>query len=376
MKIIHIGPDDQFIQFIADVFEEVAPGVNHYLITELLSKELRHLTLQTDDFTVIGSGKKGLLSIPKHVKSCDMIIVHGMGIHGIVAFLASPRKTLRVWSGWGFDYYGNNIDSKMGLLSQSTKNLISEKKSDRVKISFLKFIKRALFKQAVMIATKKTDYFSAPIPTDFSIFKRRFDTFRGEYSQLNYGSVSDTFSHGYLEQDGINILVGNSAAPTNNHIDIFKLLSKCNLGSRKVIVPLSYGDPNYRERILICGRELLGDSFFPLINYMPLEKYNNIIASCNVVIMNHYRQQALGNICTALYQGLHVYLNIKSPAYSFFNKIGAVMHDIQHLNLKSLPLTRVPDEDIAKNREALEGFWGRNQVKANVENLLAKVRRR
>lgn len=373
LRIIHIGPDSQFIQFISRFFEEAAPGANRYLITDASPAGSFRFPVCADAMSIPVPGLRGAALVPLHVRSCDMIIVHGMGPHGIAAFLSSPKKTVRIWSGWGFDYYGDLRNSSAGLLLPATSALLDNATLRGKRSSKTKKIAKKMFVLAKKSAAKRTDFFSAPIPSDFDVFKHGFDGFSGEYLQLNYGSVADTFAQGLTMARGLNILVGNSASPTNNHIEIFRILAKHNLESRKVIVPLSYGDSTYREELVVRGKEILGDAFVPLVDFLPLDQYGSVVASCNVVIMNHLRQQALGNIGAALYQGAHVYLNPSSPVYQFFKEKNAFVHSAHDLASKALPLRGLLDEQIAKNRAVLERFWGDEQIRANVKALLAKV---
>lgn len=374
LKILHIGPDSQFIQFLSGVFEAAAPGASRYLITSASSTEKLRFPVHTDSVSILARGVKGAMTIPMHVRSCDMIIAHGMGPYGIAAFLSSPRKAVRVWSGWGYDYYGDEHSPDTGLMSLATRALIANGAFAGPRPSKIKSLANQMVAYAQKCAANKTDYFSAPIPLDLDVFKRRFNRFSGEYAQLNYGNVSETFAQGEVIGGGSNILVGNSASPTNNHIDVFHMLAKHDLGSRKVIVPLSYGDPVYRENLMARGKEILGESFVPLVDFLPFNKYRSIVASCNVVVMNHLRQQALGNIGAALYQGAHVYLDTVNPVYGFFKENGACVHAMQDLESNSLPLMGSSIDEVTKNRAVLEGFWGHDRIRANVENLLAQVR--
>lgn len=375
MKILHIGPDSQFIQFLSGVFEAAAPGASRYLITSASSKEEIRFPVHTDSVSILARGLKGAMTIPMHVRSCDMIIAHGMGPYGIAAFLASPRKAVRVWSGWGYDYYGDDQSPDTDLMSLATRALMADG-AFVCPPSMMKRFANQMTAYAQKFAANKTDYFSAPIPADFDVFRRRFDKFSGKYAQLNYGNVSETFAQGGLVTGGSNILVGNSASPTNNHIDVFHMLAKHDLGSRKVIVPLSYGDPAYRKKLMALGKKVLGESFVPLVDFLSFDKYRALVASCNIVIMNHYRQQALGNIGAALYQGGHLYLDTVNPVYKFFKEKGAYVRTIQELTSDSLPLIGSTSDEITKNRAVLESFWGNDQIQANVENLLAQVRSR
>lgn len=374
LKILHIGPDSQFLQFLSGVFEAVAPGESRYLITSASSTEKLRFPVHADSVSVLARGVKGAMMIPMHVRSCDMIIAHGMGPYGVAAFLSSPRKTVRVWSGWGGDYYGDQHSPDTGLMSRATTALMANGAFASPRPSQIKSLANQMVAFAQKRAAKKADYFSAPIPSDLDIFKRRFNNFSGQYAQLNYGNVLETFSQGDVIGCGSNILVGNSASPTNNHIDVFHMLAKHDLGFRKVIVPLSYGDPVYRKNLMARGKEILGESFVPLVDFLPFDKYRSIVASCNVVVMNHFRQQALGNIGAALHQGAHVYLDIVNPIYKFFKEKGACVQTVQDLESNSLPLVSLSIDEVTNNRAVLEGFWGDDRIRANVENLLAQVR--
>jgi len=303
-----------------------------------------------------------------------MIIAHGMGPYGIAAFLSSPRKAVRVWSGWGGDYYGDEHSSDTGLISHATKAMMADAALVCPRTAMIKSPANQMIAYAKKFAANRTDYFSAPIPSDLAVFRRNFNKFSGKYAQLNYGNASETFAQGNIIGGGSNILVGNSASLTNNHIDIFHMLAKHDLGSRKVIVPLSYGDPVYRENLMVQGKEILGESFVPLVVFLPFDQYRSIVTSCNVVVMNHFRQQALGNIGAALYQGAHVYLDTINPVYEFFKEKGACVHAMQDLESNALPLMGLSIDEVTKNRAVLESFWGQDQIRVNVENLLSKVR--
>lgn len=47
-----------------------------------------------------------------------------------------------------------------------------------------------------------------------------------------------------------------------------------------------------------------------------------IIEGCSIVVMNHIRQQALGNIVIALCSGARVFLNPKSPINRAMKRMG------------------------------------------------------
>lgn len=373
LKILHIGSDSPFIQFLSGVFEELAPNTSHYLITSADSKDTLRYPVRSDSVQILPRGLLGLVTIPWCVQKYDAIIVHGMSPYGVVAFLASPQRTVRVWSGWGYDYYGSQRDPDEGLLSQATQLLISEDNAKSDQHSLKSVFLQRIVEPGKGYAARRTDFFSAPIALDMEIFKNRFEEFSGEYLQLNYGNVSEMFANIAAASQGSNILVGNSASPSGNHIDILKILAKRDLAGRKVIVPLSYGDVAYRDKILNAGKHLLGDAFIPLLNILPFSEYRQIVGTCNIVIMNHYRQQALGNICAALHQGAHVYLNAANPIHKFLKKNSAFIRSTDELLNLPLPDNTLSEDELLINRNLLERYWGDQQVKKNVNFFLAKI---
>lgn len=137
---------------------------------------------------------------------------------------------------------------------------------------------------------------------------------------LSIEDVLDTSAQS-LNADANNIQLGNSAHPEGNHIEAMEILADQDLGERKVIVPLSYGKPEYRDIILSVGRQLLGDKFQPLTEFMPLDAYNEIVGQCGVVVMNQYRQQGLGNIMASLWRGDVVFL-ASEVVYNSYREFG------------------------------------------------------
>ena len=142
-----------------------------------------------------------------------------------------------------------------------------------------------------------------------------------------------------------NILLGNSGSIMNNHIEAFDILKKEEIGDKKIIVPLSYGDSEYTKTIIKKGKEIFGDKFIPLTKFIPREEYNKITLSCSIVFMNHYRQQAMGNILTAIWLGSKVYMNNSTTSYKYLSRIGIKINSIQDLQQgkSKINYTRVDD---------------------------------
>jgi len=369
VRIAHIFPDSPFLPFTVETFEAVAPGANTFLVYALRGDLDRHRRPATAKLQGVTAGAEGLAQVGRVVAESDIVIAHTMSPFAARAVLAAPRRTLKVWSGWGGDYYGSDFSPLAGLLGPQTERYRRARLSAAATV--LNPVKRRITNQVLRSVSKVTDVFSAPIPSDLAVFTRRFPGFRGRYSQLNYASVEDTFAAAAPEITGDDILVGNSATMPNNHFEVLDLLARLDLGSRRVVVPLSYGDTTYAQEVVKRGTDVLGANFAPLLDFMPIDEYLDVISQCSVVVMGHLRQQAIGNIAGALWSGAHVFLDERSPMTTFLRERGGLVGSLDELAANGIPAGRVTGRQHAENRKLLQDFWGRDVVLGNIETLIS-----
>ena len=165
--------------------------------------------------------------------------------------------------------------------------------------------------------------------------------------------------------EGNNIWIGNSAAEWNNHFDaLWKLrrgglLSK--LKSEKVIIPLSYGSPWIRNSVMKLGKLLLGKHMQALTEFMPREEYNKLMLSCSSMIVNYYEPAANGNIITALWLGMRVYISERNLAYDCYKRLGLSVFSLES-DLNTYGTTKLSDEERAENRKVLTLWYGKQHV--------------
>jgi hypothetical protein len=133
---------------------------------------------------------------------------------------------------------------------------------------------------------------------------------------------------------GTNILLGNSADPSNNHIEVFNKLTNYKDSDIKVYTPLSYGNKKYAQNIINQGKKLLGDKFVPITDFMPKEEYLTLLAKIDIAVFNHNRQQAMGNIITLLGLGKTVYLKQDISSAILLKNHGIKTFDLQMFKLE------------------------------------------
>ena len=162
---------------------------------------------------------------------------------------------------------------------------------------------------------------------EISFVKKTFPTFRAKYV---YGSFDQNFDLAkdfpqkdpYTGDQMLQVLLGNSADPCNNHIDACKFLLKSLPKESMINCPLSYGDSNYSVIFQKWAELNLKPRFHPILDYISREKYVELLNSMDIVIMYHNRQQAFGNIITSLCLGKPVFIKRDSPIYSMLTSMG------------------------------------------------------
>jgi len=116
----------------------------------------------------------------------------------------------------------------------------------------LRSIKRSIKKKIKLLAIRRLDVFSPVIEDDYFLVKESISSLQPKYLSWNYDiSFSGFVNDGDKLQDNYNILLGNSATYTNNHLDCFEVISKIDLNNRKIICPLNYGDKEHRKDLRI-----------------------------------------------------------------------------------------------------------------------------
>ena len=106
---------------------------------------------------------------------------------------------------------------------------------------------------------------------------------------------------------------------------------------------------------------------------MSLADYNERIRRCGFVVMNHRRQQAVGNIGAALYKGATVYLRRDNPLYGFYTGLGITLRPTDTLSERGGPLVPLTAAQRAGNRAIIAAHYARGRVIRAIRELPALV---
>lgn len=212
---------------------------------------------------------------------------------------------------------------------------------------------------------------------ELKLIKSLYPTFRAQHV---YGTFDQNFDLASkmstkIENDkSYNILLGNSADPTNNHVDGMMLIKKKLNDDYKLYTVLSYGSELGKKWAMDCGNNLFGDNFYPIVDFMNRHEYLEFLNNMDVVVMYHNRQQAVGNIMTSLVLGKPVFMKSSNVVYQLLKEIGVkTIYGVNEINKKKLSYYI---EDAKKYRnetvELIKKVYSKEQRLMYLKELLMK----
>jgi dTDP-N-acetylfucosamine:lipid II N-acetylfucosaminyltransferase len=215
------------------------------------------------------------------------------------------------WIIWGGDVY---------LYRQKNKSLSAR---------FYEWSRKMLIRRIQRIASF--------VPGDYEIIRKAYGI-KADYLPCMYPLPVD-FMHTVISPDPdhakgvLRILAGNSGNPSNLHHEILAKLEPLKNSSIRIYCPLSYsGNPDYINTVIEHGEKIFGPGFIPMIELLDPDKYLNLLYNIDVAIMNHDRQQGLGNILPLLYFGKRVWMRSGTSSFEYLKSLGCRLYDIQSIN--------------------------------------------
>ena len=284
MKFLHIFPVEKFtegyISFVNDNFDS-----SEHLF--LLVKAHEYYPKYADRFSNViylsGDFRNNYLVFTKQVMKRNVeIYLHSMFLsdkYKLILFLLLRIKKLSLtWIVWGGDLY------------YSIKLKKQDKKTIRERRELLLY--NAIIIKCKTIATL--------VKGDYELLNKHFAHFSNYKKAVYINPVKTDFLKSPILQSEkdelIRIQIGNSASSTNNHEEIFCDLKKFKDENIEIYCPLSYGDENYANQIALLGKNIFGNKFIPMTEFINPKEYSNFILKMDILIMNNNRQQGLGNI--------------------------------------------------------------------------------
>lgn len=391
MRVLHVIPDDKFWTTIKTMFDLVSVQNEFFCIVNHDSPKTRFV--DPVRVSVVSKGKAHSLWSRDDV---DVFIFHSIPFEYYDYVLSINCKIPVIVVSWGFDIYSPQMGCPplLPLVLYKTKTASLLKAKDRSWTLFsqtkrlLKYCldreyrvnritereqihERIILQQQVL---NRINYWATVLPNEYDLLRDHLGVkalpFPLHYTYRHLSDTIQTIDFAKAEW----ILVGNSADPSNNHLDILELLDRRSIRSH-LFIPLAYGEDKYRDAVVdyVKTHSLACDIQTELV---PREEYKIKLMNCRAAVFGHIRQQAIGNINICMLQGIKVFLYKDSVAYKFFKSLGSFVYSIEDdLFLEELlkPLTKEQnelnrknldwlslDDVIPKVERAFEGMKGRH----------------
>jgi len=164
----------------------------------------------------------------------------------------------------------------------------------------------------------------------------------------------------------INIQIGNSADPSNEHFEMLEILEKYRDEDIKIFAPLSYGPKDYAYKVKDEGEKIFGDKFVAMLDFMPFEEYLTFLGEIDIAIFNHKRQQAMGNTISLLGLGKKVYMRNGVSQWGFFDKINVKVYDISDIEL-----VLIRSEVARSNYESVLKYFSQETLRKQLYDVFA-----
>ena len=354
MKYLHFMMDQFYSKEFIELVQANFDSDDHYFIifkyktkkSHINPQEFHHLEVMEIslkenliDFMISSIRFIGISysKLKKKMEQAKYIFVHYMTVD-ISEILFRFRGSAKIiWAIWGVDLYTFLPLKLYDPYTRLALDSLDSKIKSLLRKSYLSF-----FYALRKIVLKKVDYVIYPYKGDISLFKKYFKTKALCYYELIYPNPVDFEKFGieinpneftelnYKKNDQPLILLGNSGHPSNNHIDMLITLSRLKQQDFKIICPLSYGIKAYINQVVKKGKQLFGDRFVPLLEFLNPKFYTYILKQIDLAIMNHNRQQAMGTIQILMYLGKRICLK-KTSAFFYLLQKGAHVFSTEDL---------------------------------------------
>lgn len=335
LSICHIFSDAKFVDFSLDYFKSDL-FINKAIY---IGNDKSYKGKYKNSIEFINYGKNGIENIVKICCKQNIIIFYNLDYYKAVIANRLPNGAKMVWRFFGTEFY-SMPQHQLNFFSDKTKEALNINRFYRIKVHIIDILR--IFKYTMQLkmtpmaefnrAINKMKYFLSFDSVEYSNIKKNWKTF----PQLIELSVLPKIKKiSSLNKKNNNIVIGNSRAPENNHIDIINLFEKCrSKGSSSLVFPLSYGDMGDYYLRLMNRIKSLNLQIQVLDDFLPFDVYAEKVVNAKAAIFNTYRQMALGNIFLFLGNDVKVYLSERNPSYNWLRNLGFSIYSVE-TNLKN-----------------------------------------
>ena len=367
--ILHLVTDEKFTDYAITHFS-AEPATSVFVLVQRYNLPITHVK-QKDQVRIIRYASDDYQSLLASLDQFACVFSHGLFEKWQEEIIQHTPASVKVaWMCWGGELYGlphlrNSFLSPSAKCLHLLKRFVYKLRGKQL-LDGISYVSQDTF--------KRINYCITDCLEEFNYANKHLGGHM-QHIWYNYYSIEETV--GALQSHIVNdmhILLGNSSTFECNHLMAMRQLSRIGLmPNQQVILPLSYGDSWLRERLMQLGPRILRKHFKALTDFMPRDEYNQIMTSCGVVIMPHYRQQAFGNLLTALWLGAKVFVSKHSIVFPFYARLGLHVYTFEDDLTAEAISTPLPIELQQHNRAVLLAEYGAEAMHPRINQLIEQL---
>lgn len=377
--IVHIATDEKFIDSGIFQFEQAFPKQNKYFVIQKSECELKFVKSKNKNITVLQDADSSIDTLINEFRITDLVVLHGLDYFKSKLVLKADKAIRFFLLFWGTEVYQYHKKFKYRIYGVETfKNFFPSKLELILKDIFRNFYYRIKFKsispnKAILKALFRIDYFGSGLKKEYDFLVDN-KIISAEYVKFLYYPIEYILKDSFEKTiNSNNIPIGNSASPSNNHLEMFDYFKRINIKNKQVYIPLSYGEKGYAHNISKDSKKAFGDNSIALLDFLPISEYNKIQESCRYVVFNHYRQQGMGNIVISLWLGAKVFLSERNILLRCFRDLGITIFNISELEKQLLIDQPLEEMYIQSNRKILLAEFGSKTLESSLKLELKNI---
>ena len=339
MNIYHIHTDPKFIN---DSLHFDVEDYNNTIVYVGNSGDVKNQT--PFPFICIPNTLNVVTKISKICKDAQMVVLYDLSTEKIALANKLPKEVKILWRFFGHELYSRKqkdflSDSSLELLKQHKVSLFNKVKT-LFSFKFKRLVQQLVYKHNYNFeqAVKRIDIFLCLFEEEFKMLNTHFKGLP-EFIQIPLFKTEIKLESYVYTQNKSKLIIGNSRNEYNNHIEILEITQKHK--NLNLVLPFNYGSKSLYSRKVI---EISKSQNIKVINdFMPYDAYVNLLKDSAALILNSYRQMAVGNVLIAIKNGMKIYLNNKNIVYKVLKDHHFhvfTIEDFKHdISLKNLSLS-------------------------------------
>lgn len=368
-KIFHIHTDSKFLH---DSDKYVSPSFENKIIfvgnREDVKKDYADLIL------FFPKQDQSIDLIVEALKEADLIVLNELDTFKTKLLEKFPDNKKIFLRLFGYELYFLKRDN---FISSETRKSFFPIRKDQSLIRNFKNLIHRYFRKPMKFDKEKQRNIFKKIDRILLVNKFEYDELRKYFYLPEFLKIPILNEHRHLNLDTPKknlILIGNSKHFWNNHIDILKMTGRIkNIGKYRLFLFFNYGpEGDYTQKVRKLSKSF--DNLALQQEFMSMPDFLKVYSEASALVINSYRQHALGNIFTAIFSGCKIYLNKRSSTFEWLKTNNFIISEVSELKYDiktgNIGLSKTEMEhNVKRYRQMTEEYSQKDFIKT-VESIL------